>query len=179
MIYLQWLWNGRPGFFFLLPLYYIEWPKNLLWWYFMNFIRDHPCMYYVITKGGGEGQKTPNHDYVIHGWSLIRIRFKKLKLCQIFPNNLFGKINKQNVRFDKKKTSRNIHRNEPIKLMRNWLHAKAFVCCNFGNYSLCKHCQFNNIINKEQRKWGFFFKEIRRNLWIISLNTQLKFGKRI
>ena len=89
--------------FLLLPLYYIEWPKNLLWWYFMNFIRDHPCMYYVITKGGGEGQKTPNHDYVIHGWSLIRIRFKKLKLCQIFPNNLYGKINKQNVRFDKKK----------------------------------------------------------------------------
>ena len=38
----------------------------------------------VITKErGGGGQKTPNFDYAIYGWSLSHENFLRKKRCQI------------------------------------------------------------------------------------------------
>ena len=37
--------------------------------------------------------------------------------------------------------------------------SKEFLCCNFGNYLLCTHCQLNNIINLGTKEQGFFFSK--------------------
>ena len=34
---------------------------------------------------------------------------------------------------------------------------KPFVCCNFDNYSLCTHCQFNNTIDLGTKEKGNLF----------------------
>ena len=87
--------------------------------------------------------------------------------------------NKQTVRFDKKKHLWIIEPN-----CSSWWEIdympKPFVCCNFDNYSLCTHCQFNNIISTEQRKRGilFFSKkfDVIYESYLSTLNSSLGWG---